>query len=447
MINKKNKIFLKPAVGAVCAAVISSGAFAGVPAAAFAAGSVQPQNTAAVSKKAAVRTSEAEKENESVNKDTGSMGSGSETTDPNTENPDSEKPNTGETPEKKNGLVRENGVTYYYIDGVKQFGRQKVNGTWYYFKKKSGAMGHGWVKIKGVKYYFGADGKGYIGRKKVKNTWYYFKKSSGALGRGWVKINGTKYYFNRKGQGVTGFQTISGAKYYFKSSGALGTGWKKVRGKKYYYGPKLFYGRHKIKGKYYYFDKKTGAMKTGWVVLNKKKYYYNRNGQQAFGTVRIGKTYYTFDPKKKGALTNTVSDAMDTKAQKYSSSTGYLILVNLSSHQVRVYKGAKGNWKKVRTMTCTNGKSSTPTVTGEYTVGNKGLYFDTGTRGRCWYFTQFHGNYLFHSVIYDRSSSPKNIIDGTMGAGASHGCVRLALNNAKWIYNNIPRNTKVVTYR
>ena len=28
----------------------------------------------------------------------------------------------------------------------------------------------------------------------------------------------------------------------------------------------------------------------------------------------------------------------------------------------------------------------------------------------------------------------------------SHGCVRLQIDNAKWIYDNIPSGTKVVTF-
>ena len=34
-------------------------------------------------------------------------------------------------------------------------------------------------------------------------------------------------------------------------------------------------------------------------------------------------------------------------------------------------------------------------------------------------------------------------MDGTLGDHRSHGCVRLDINNAKWIYYNIPAKTKV----
>ena len=83
---------------------------------------------------------------------------------------------------------------------------------------------------------------------------------------------------------------------------------------------------------------------------------------------------------------------------------------------------------------------------GQYFAVEK--YFLTGSRKnrRCWYWTRIHLNYLFHSVIYDNSSSPRHIVDGTMGRSVSHGCIRLAVSNAKWIYDKMPRGTKIVIY-
>ena len=57
-------------------------------------------------------------------------------------------------------------------------------------------------------------------------------------------------------------------------------------------------------------------------------------------------------------------------------------------------------------------------------------------------YTQFCGNYLFHSVTYYQNTF--NIMDGRFGMNLSHGCVRLQIDNAKWIYDNIPSGTKVV---
>src|SRR5699024_9243681 len=100
-------------------------------------------------------------------------------------------------------------------------------------------------------------------------------------------------------------------------------------------------------------------------------------------------------------------------------------------------------WKEVFYWPCTSGAANTPTVKGQFTVKGKGLAFGSGYT--CWYYTQFYGNYLFHSVLYVPGSQSA-LVDGRLGINASHGCVRLALTNAKWIYDNIPVGTKVVIY-
>ena len=34
-------------------------------------------------------------------------------------------------------------------------------------------------------------------------------------------------------------------------------------------------------------------------------------------------------------------------------------------------------------------------------IGIEGLYFGVEKGYKCWYYTQFKGNYLFHSIIYN----------------------------------------------
>jgi len=137
---------------------------------------------------------------------------------------------------------------------------------------------------------------------------------------------------------------------------------------------------------------------------------------------------------------------VDAFAQSFPSDTNYLILVDRGRCMVYIYQGSQGSWSGVKYFSCCVGKPSTPTITGSYTVGAKGVYFNTGSSGRCWYFTIIHGHYYFHSVIYDRNPQPVNITDGTMGAQVSHGCIRLNIDDAKWIYDNIPAGTKVYIY-
>lgn len=101
-----------------------------------------------------------------------------------------------------------------------------------------------------------------------------------------------------------------------------------------------------------------------------------------------------------------------------------------------------GNWKKIREWYCGDGAASTPTVEGTFKVQNRGYYFDSGS-ARCYWWTQFYGNYLFHSVLYNKNGT---LMDGRVGMALSHGCVRLEINNAKWIYDTIPSGSTVVVY-
>ena len=142
---------------------------------------------------------------------------------------------------------------------------------------------------------------------------------------------------------------------------------------------------------------------------------------------------------------------MDAKAQKYTSPTKYLILVNKSSHTVAIYKGSQDNWKKVRSFLCTVGKPSTPTTSGVFHIGQtkgkyvKARYFDSYP-SRCWYPTRIHDGYMFHSVLYKIAPTPGALNNGTLGASLSHGCIRLAINNAKYIHDVIPAGTTTVIY-
>lgn len=126
-----------------------------------------------------------------------------------------------------------------------------------------------------------------------------------------------------------------------------------------------------------------------------------------------------------------------------TSNTDNYILVNLSQQRVYIFYGAIHNWKLINTFSCGSGKEATPTVTGHFRVGVKGLHFKSGTSDApvyCKYFSQISGNYLFHSILYDKYG---NVIDGNLGAVESHGCIRLALKDAKYIYDNVPIGSTV----
>lgn len=165
---------------------------------------------------------------------------------------------------------------------------------------------------------------------------------------------------------------------------------------------------------------------------------YNTHAYVAKNGVRsaVGSTSYSLE------RIQTAQQFMNAKANMYSSRTPYLLLVNRSTHKVGIYQGWQGNWRCIQYWDCSDGAPSTPTVEGTFQVGSKGYYFDSGS-ARCYWYTQFRGNYLFHSVLYNKNGT---LMDGRLGMPLSHGCVRLNINNAKWIYDTIPTGSTVVVY-
>lgn len=124
----------------------------------------------------------------------------------------------------------------------------------------------------------------------------------------------------------------------------------------------------------------------------------------------------------------------------FSSSTSYFIWVDINNFRTNIFKGSTNKWQLINSYICTVGKKSTPTPRGIFTIGIKGLYFGVNKGYKCWYYTQFKGNYLFHSILYNLDGTVR---DGRLGMALSDGCIRLDKVNAKWIYDNIPRGTKV----
>ncbi|WP_367397848.1 L,D-transpeptidase [Clostridium bornimense] len=118
----------------------------------------------------------------------------------------------------------------------------------------------------------------------------------------------------------------------------------------------------------------------------------------------------------------------------YYINTKYFIFVDLKKFRTNVFIRKNNKWLLEKTYLCTIGKPSTPTITGDFKVGAKGLYFGVERGYKCYYYTQIKGNYLFHSIIYNLDGS---IRDGRLGMKLSDGCIRLDKENAKWLWDNV----------
>lgn len=126
-----------------------------------------------------------------------------------------------------------------------------------------------------------------------------------------------------------------------------------------------------------------------------------------------------------------------------NAASKYTIYVNRRTNIVNVVNSSTG--KLVRAMYCSTGKGYS-TIGGTYNTVSKmrwhALYH--GVWGQ--YCTRIHGAYLFHSVWYYSPNKTKvsTVEYNKLGTQASAGCVRLAVVDAKWIYDNCGIGTKVV---
>ena len=98
-------------------------------------------------------------------------------------------------------------------------------------------------------------------------------------------------------------------------------------------------------------------------------------------------------------------------------------------------------------MVCSTGKDATPTPKGTFTTTSPVARWGYFPKYDVWgqYLYRINGSILFHSVLYT-DSNESSLIAGSLyklGTKASHGCVRLSVDDAKWIYTNCPAGTTV----
>ena len=126
----------------------------------------------------------------------------------------------------------------------------------------------------------------------------------------------------------------------------------------------------------------------------------------------------------------------------YSSKTKYLIWISHYTQQVSIFQGSKGKWKMIRTFTCATGTAQTRSPRGVFkiTYKEKGWFY-TSTKEL--YVTHYKGRNSFHTRPLWNNGTVQN---PTIGKPASHGCVRCYNQDAKYIYDNMPSGTTVVSY-
>ena len=126
----------------------------------------------------------------------------------------------------------------------------------------------------------------------------------------------------------------------------------------------------------------------------------------------------------------------------------YKLVVDLSDRRTYVYRWTGDGYKeRIATFKCCVGAPKTPTPQGTFQgsgpAGGRWYYFKDFN---CYaqYAWRIQGGILFHSVTYSRPNENSGGSTRSLGRAESHGCVRLTVSDAKWIYDNCPAGTTVV---
>ncbi len=127
-------------------------------------------------------------------------------------------------------------------------------------------------------------------------------------------------------------------------------------------------------------------------------------------------------------------ESIATKIVALQASKGRWILVDLKYQRLIAWEGAK----PIYAIVISTGKNSTPTLPGVFKIQSKvpaqrlrGADYDIPNVP---YVMYYKGNYAIHGVYWHHS----------FGTPVSHGCVNVAVDHARWLFNWASVGTPVV---
>ena len=127
----------------------------------------------------------------------------------------------------------------------------------------------------------------------------------------------------------------------------------------------------------------------------------------------------------------------------------YMAYVVRSQSRVYIFGwDGEGYNTKVTAFKCSCGARSTPTIKGTYYCEGPISEWYYMAKSVVWvkYAFKIKGNYFFHSVLFKHKGNkyPTSTSVHNLGSNVSHGCIRLAVDDAKWLYENCTPGMKVV---
>ena len=128
----------------------------------------------------------------------------------------------------------------------------------------------------------------------------------------------------------------------------------------------------------------------------------------------------------------------------------YLVMVNRQANCVTVYaKDSDGKYTvPIKSMICSCARDGFETPLGTFQISDHYVWRMLYGNVYGYYSTRIVGSILFHSVPYIQSN-PSTLKPGEydkLGEDASQGCIRLKVEDSKWIYDNCASGTYVIIY-
>jgi len=300
-----------------------------------------------------------------------------------------------------------------------------------------------------LKYIAGGNKVKFVDKKMAGGTYYYWIRTV-YKGKNTAKVYKTasvpspvkkvsvKEYLRCKIQKIGWHATAKkkGALYKNKTGsakkGSIKKGTKLVVTKKY---PKLIKKQTAKPKRVYVIQYKDGkAVKQGWVK---------------WGVVKKVKGTTSWNKKLKRTV-DWPKSVKEAYVKNKTSKTKYLIWTSTYTQKVNIFKKKNGKWKLIKCFNTSTGKYVHPTKMGmkQRVKRHQKKKIRTSPKGNKYFFTHltFFSCHAFHTISWRLGTH--RVIKGMNQHGQPNtlGSVRLSVKNARWIYYNIPYNTRVLTH-
>ena len=181
--------------------------------------------------------------------------------------------------------------------------------------------------------------------------------------------------------------------------------------------------------------------------------YYNENKEKEENNMLVVNLADKNETNENNEVNNAVNNTVDTNTTadgktEISYEMPYYIKVNNQANTVTVYKkDSKGKYTvPIKAMICSIGDATPESGVYKMSIRYTWRLLQGNVYGQ--YACKITGNILFHSVPYTKQD--KSALEwweyDKLGTKASLGCIRLKVEDAKWIYENCKSGTQVEFY-